>query len=96
MGKTFLIIQFKAVWERTYDNVQKIAAGPGDDYSTGCQLEYNYVISYYKMLATDLNKQQALDAYLKVIQQVNFTGNVDRAAGATMFSIIEEAILDFL
>ena len=39
----------------------------------------------------DLSKQQALYANPKPIQQINFTGNVDRAAGATLFSIIEEA-----
>ena len=50
------------------------------------------------MTAIDLNKQQALDADPKAIQQINFTGNLDWAAGATMFFIIEEAketILDF-
>ena len=48
--------------------------------------------------AIDLSKQQTLDADPKAIQQINFTENLDRAAGATMFSIIEEAkeiILDF-
>ena len=29
------------------------------------------------MTATDLSKQQALDADPKAIQQINFTGNVD-------------------
>ena len=29
------------------------------------------------MIATDLSKQQALDADPKAIQQINFTGNVD-------------------
>ena len=50
------------------------------------------------MTAIDLNKQQALDADPKAIQQINFTGNLDRAAGAAMFFIIEEAkeaILNF-
>ena len=27
---------------RTYDNIQKIATGQGDDYTTGCLLDYNY------------------------------------------------------
>ena len=29
------------------------------------------------MLAIDLNKQQALDADPKAIQQINFTGNLE-------------------
>ena len=50
------------------------------------------------MRLLDLSKQQALDAHPNTIQQLNLTGNLDRAAGATMFFIIEEAeetILDF-
>ena len=27
---------------RTYDNVQKIMIGQGDDYKTGCLLDYPY------------------------------------------------------
>ena len=43
------------------------------------------------MIAIDLSKQQALDADTKAIQQINFAGNLDRAAGTTIFFIIEEA-----
>ena len=53
---------------------------------------------YYKLIAIDLSKQQKLDADPKAIQQINFTGNLDRAEGLTMFFIIEEAketVLDF-
>ena len=27
---------------RTYDNIQKVATGQGDDYTIGCLLDYNY------------------------------------------------------
>ena len=50
------------------------------------------------MIAIDLSKQQALVDDPKVIQQINFTGNLNQRGGATMFFIIEEAketILDF-
>ena len=43
------------------------------------------------MIAIDLSQQQALDTVLKAKQQTNFTGNLDWAAGATTFFIIEEA-----
>ena len=42
------------------------------------------------MIAIDLNKQQALDADPKRIQQINFTGNLDPAENTTMFFIFEE------
>ena len=70
----------------------------GDDYTTGCLLHYVYFKHYYKMIAIDLSKQLALDADTKAIQQINFSGNLDRAGKTTMFFIIEEAketTLDF-
>ena len=45
-----------------------------------------------------ISKQQALDADPKSVQKINFTGNLERAEGAAMFFIIQEAketILDF-
>ena len=46
----------------TYENIRKIATGQGDDYTTGCLLDYPYFMGTYKMIAVDLSKQQALDA----------------------------------
>ena len=45
----------------TYDNIRKIATGQGDDYTTGCLLDYPYCKDTYKMFAVDLSKQQALE-----------------------------------
>ena len=53
--------------------------------------DYTCFKNYYKMIAIDLGKQQARDADPKGMQQINFTGNLTVAAGATMFSIIKEA-----
>ena len=36
------------------------------------------------MIAIDLSKQQAFDAKPRVIQQNNFTANLDRAENTTM------------
>ena len=50
------------------------------------------------MIAIDLDKQQALDANPKAIQQINFNGNLDWDGNKT-FCIIEitkETILYFL
>ena len=41
---------------RAYDNIRKIATRQGDDYTTGCLLDYNYFINYYKMIAIELSK----------------------------------------
>ena len=45
----------------TYENIRKIATGQGDEYTTGCLLDYPYFTDTYKMIAVDLSKQQALD-----------------------------------
>ena len=58
---------------KTYNNSPKTATGQRDDYTTGCLLDYRYFKDYYKMIAIDLSKQQALDADPKAIQQINFT-----------------------
>ena len=82
----------------TYDNIRKIATGQGDDYTTGCLLDYSYFKDTYKMIAVDLSKQQALDADPRAIQQINFTANLDRAGNTRVYFILEEAketILDF-
>ena len=45
---------------------------------TGLLSYYNYFDKYYKMIAIDLSKQQALYVDPKAIQQLNFTGNLIR------------------
>ena len=61
----------------TYKNIRKIATGRGDDYTTGCLLDYRYFRDSYKMIAVYLSKQQALDTDPKTIQQINFTAKLD-------------------
>ena len=75
----------------TYDNIRKIATGQGDDYTTGCLLDYPYFADTYKMIAVDLSRQQALDADPRAIQQINFTANLDRAGNTRVYFILEEA-----
>ena len=82
----------------TFENIKKIATGRGNDYTTGCLLDYPYFKDNCKMIAIDLRKQQALDASVRAIRQINFTTNLDRAGKTRMFFILQEAkatILDF-
>ena len=48
--------------KKTYENIRKIATGQGDDYTTGCLLDYPYFKDSNKIVAVDLRKQQTLDA----------------------------------
>ena len=75
----------------TYEKIRKIATGRGDDYTTGCLLDYPYFKNSYKMIAIDLSKQQALDADPRAIQQINFTANLDRAGNTRIYLILEES-----
>ena len=72
-----------------YENIRKVATRQGDDYTTGCLLDYIYFKNYYKMIAVDLSKQQALDADPKAIQKINFTANLDRAGNTRLYFILE-------
>ena len=50
------------------------------------------------MIAVDLSKQQALDDNPRAIQQINFTGNLDRAGKTRIYFILKatkETILNF-
>ena len=86
-----------------YGNIQKIVTGQGDDYTTSSLLDYSYFNKYYKMIAIDLIRQQALDADPKVMQQIKIAGNLNSDEDVndnttTMFFINEESketILDF-
>ena len=59
---------------KQYDEIRKISTGQGDDYTTGCLLDFAYFEKNYRLIAADLSKQKALDADPKAIQQIIFTG----------------------
>ena len=75
----------------TYENIRKNTIGQGDDYTTGCLLDNNYFKKYYKMIAVDLSKQQALNEDPQAIQQINFIANLDRANNTKIYFNLEEA-----
>ena len=41
---------------KTYENNKRIDTSRGDDYTTGCLLDYSYFKDHYKMIAIDLSK----------------------------------------
>ena len=62
---------------QTYDNIRKITTDQGEDYTTECLPDYPCFKKYCKHIATDLSKQQKLDAHIKSIQKINFTRNLN-------------------
>ena len=73
-----------------HENISKIATCQGDDYTTGCLLDYPHFKENYKITAIDLSKQQTLDADPRAIQQINFTGSLDWVEGAFVLFNEEE------
>ena len=55
---------------RKYDEIRKIATEKGDDYATGCLLDYDYFKKNDQLIAVDLSKQRELDADPRAIQQI--------------------------
>ena len=53
----------------TYADIPNIATGQGDDYTICYLLDYDCFGKYCMMVATDLSKQQTLDANPKAIQK---------------------------
>ena len=52
---------------KQYDEIKKISTGKGDDYTTGCLLNFPYFEKNYRLIAADLSKQKALDADSRAI-----------------------------
>ena len=61
-------------FKKYYDEVRKNSIGQGDDYTTGCLLDYAYFKDNYKLIAVGLNKRNALDADPRATQQLVFQG----------------------
>ena len=57
---------------KRYKNIRKLATEQGEDYTTGCLLDYYYIKNCYKLIAVYLSRQKKLDTDPKVIQQIEF------------------------
>ena len=77
-----------------YDEIRKISAGQGDDYTTGCLLDFSYFEKNYRLIAAELSKKNPLDADSRAIQQTIFTGKIKGAANntrVTIYYILEQS-----
>ena len=79
---------------KQYDEIRKISTGQGDDYTTGCLLDFAYFKNNYKLIAVDLSKQNALDADSRAVQQIIFTGKTKATVAntrVTSYYILEQS-----
>ena len=81
---------------RKYDEIRKIATGKGDNYVTGCLLDYDYFKRNYQLIAVDLSKQRELDADPRAIQHIEFIGMLKTRSNVfTILKKSNETMLEF-
>ena len=81
---------------KQYDEIRKVPAGQGDDYTTGRLVDFAKFEKNYRTITADLSRQKALDADSRAIQQIVFTGKTDNRI--RVYYILEqskETILKF-
>ena len=66
MVEIFMINQLMTQLKK-YNEISKVLTGQGDDYTTGCLLDFSYFEKNYRLIAADLSKQKALDADSRAI-----------------------------
>ena len=59
---------------KKHNDIRKTETEQGDDYTTGCLLDYQYFKDHYQLIAVDLRKQKELDADSRAIQRIEFYG----------------------
>ena len=46
---------------KIYEKIRKLTTGQGEDYTTECLLDYEYVKNHYRLVAVDLCRKKELD-----------------------------------
>ena len=81
---------------KQYDEIRKTGTGRGEDYTTGCLLDYQYFKDHYNLIAVDLSKQKELDAGSRVIEQTEFYGMLKtKSQVCTVLAKSKGTTLDF-
>ena len=81
---------------KKYDEIRKLATGKGDNYATGCLLDYQYFKDHYQLIAVDLSKQKELDADPKANQQIEVYGKLGtNSKVCTVLEKSKETVLEF-
>ena len=77
LNKFTVLINGKNFYDQTissgikkYEELLKLTTGKGEDYTTGCLLDYYYFKKHYSIIACDLSKQTELDPDPRKMQQL--------------------------
>ena len=57
---------------KQYKKIRKPRTGQGEDYTTACLLDYDYIKNHYRLISVDSSSEKELEADPKAIQQIEF------------------------
>ena len=57
MVEIFMINQLMTQLKK-YNEISKVLTGQGDDYTTGCLLDFSYFEKNYRLIEADLSKKK--------------------------------------
>ena len=63
---------------KCYEESKTMTIGQGDNYTSGCLLDYDYIKNHYRLIAADLSIQRELDTNSKVIQQIELVEQLEK------------------
>ena len=79
MNWTYTMIDKKNFYDQAvgsdikwYEEIRKLTTEQGEDYTTGCLSDYDYIKNHHRLIAVDLSRQNKLDAIPKAIQEIEF------------------------
>ena len=81
---------------RKYDELRKLTTGKGDDYTTGCLLDYKNFRNDFLIRACNLQQQKELDADPRSIQEIEANFMLD--TNSQILTVLEkskETVLEF-
>ena len=68
----------KGIW---YKEIKKLTTDQGEECSTWCLLDYDYIKTHNALIAVDFSRQKQLHADSKAIQQLEIVGQLKNTDG---------------
>ena len=63
---------------KRFEEIRKLTTRQGEDFTTGCLLDCEYIKNHYRLIAVDLSRKKESDADPKAIQQIELVGQLKK------------------
>ena len=70
-----------------FEEIRKLTRGQGEDYTTRCLLDYEYIKYQYRLIAVYWSKQKEFDVDPKAIQQIELVGKLKKLDAKVMLQM---------